>query len=242
MSTNWDLNQERTAAENLLYQRLIIFLIVFSVFVIGAVNTQRKILFLSILAIGVIICWVLTFIVIRTAKRIDNKSGGRVVRLLLGYFVPIFCSVLLTIALFVGSFGFVDSYLFNIDVKSAHIENKIDELKNDIAKQISPGVKKSSGNFKSIDSVIAEGKIIRSAKKGEDLNFLYPSTKAVPQKQNPNSKYFKSVDSVMVIDKPGTTKKRTDKKNYMPVKTDTVKQIKESKNFSDIERVIQKGK
>ena len=48
MSINWNLNQEQTAVENLLYQRLIMFLIVFSIFVLGAVNTQRKILFLSI--------------------------------------------------------------------------------------------------------------------------------------------------------------------------------------------------
>lgn len=242
MYTNRDLNQETMAAENLLYQRLIIFLIVFSVFVIGAVNTQRKILFISILGLGVIICWVLTFIVIRTAKRIDNKSGGRIVRLLLGYFVPVFCSVLLTTALFVGSFGFVDRYLFNVDVKPVHVENKIAELKNDIVKQISPGVKKSSDNFKSVDSVIAEGKITRSAKKEEYLNSFSPSTKAVTPKQNSNSKYFKSIDSIITIDKPSSAKRRTDKNNIEPKKTDTTKQNKSSKHFSDIEKVIQKGK
>ncbi|MEK6552004.1 MAG: hypothetical protein AABZ54_00955, partial [Bacteroidota bacterium] len=54
--SNWDNNPEQSCTENLLYNRLILFLIVFSIFVLGAVNTQRKILFLSILSLGVIIC------------------------------------------------------------------------------------------------------------------------------------------------------------------------------------------
>jgi hypothetical protein len=242
MSTNWNLNQERAAVENLLYQRLIIFLIVFSVFVLGAVNTQRKILFLSIIFLGVIICWVLTFILIRTAKRIDDKSGGRLVRLLLGYLVPIFCSSLLTLVLFVGSFGFVDSYLFSTDLKSVQLENKIDELKNDVVKRISPAEKKTSNNFKNVDSVIAESKTVRSGKKAEDLNFLYQSTKAVTQSKNPSSKYFKNVDSVVVSDKPTNSKNRLDKNQIMNQPLPTSKQTKGSKNFKNIDSVIVKVK
>ena len=203
MSANQNLNQEQTAAENLLYQRLFIFLIIFSVLVIGAVNTQRKILFLSILFIGVIICWALTFILIRTAKRIDNISGGRLVRLILGYLVPIFCSGILTVALFMGSFGFVDPYLFNLDVKSAQVESKIDELKNDIVKQMSPEKKQTSKNFKNVDSVIADSRIVRSGKPlNENINFDKLPGKAVIPKQNVDSKDYRPIESVISESKP----------------------------------------
>lgn len=188
MSTNWNLNQEQTAVENLLYQRLIMFLIVFSVFVLGAVNTQRKILFLSILSLGVIICWVLTFIIIRTAKRIDNKSGGKLIRLLLGYLVPIFCSFLLTIALIVGSFGFVDPYLFNVDLKPVQLENKVDEIKNEIKNQLKPKEDTASKNFKNIDSVIA----------GSNAGTKTAGTKKKStSNEDKDSKYFKSIESII---------------------------------------------
>lgn len=191
MPANQNLNQEHTNAENLLYQRLIVFLIVFSIIVLGAVNTQRKILFLSILALGVIICWVLTFIIIRTARRIDNKSGGKLVRLLLGYIVPIFCSCLLTVALIVGSFGFVDSYLFNLDIKPVRLENKVDDLKIDSNNQLKPKEKITTKDFKSIDSVINNSNTVRSTNK---KNPVKPDTN---KKNDPNSKYFKSIDKVV---------------------------------------------
>ena len=187
--SNKDNNQEQVSTENLLYQRLILFLIVFSIFVLGAINTQRKILFLSILALGVIICWVLTFIIIRTAKRLDNKSGGRIVRLLLGYFVPIFCSCLLTIALFAGSFGFVDSYLFNLDLKPVQLENKVDELKID--NKSKPKEKKTTKDFKSIDSVINNSNVVRSTNKKN------PVKSDTNKKDDSNSKYFKSIEKVI---------------------------------------------
>ena len=187
--SNWDNNPEQSGTENLFYNRLILFLIVFSIFVLGAVNTQRKILFLSILSLGVIICWVLTFIIIRTAKRIYNKSGGRLIRLLLGYLVPIFCSLLLTIALTVGSFGFVDSYLFNLDIKPVQLENKVDEIKNEIKNQLKPKEEKISKDFKSIDSVINNDSITRARKKDSLL-------KSGTNKKD-DLKYFKSIDKVV---------------------------------------------
>lgn len=240
MSTNWDLNQETMTAENLLYQRLIIFLIVFSLFVIGAINTQRKILFISILALGVIICWVLTFIVIRTAKRIDNKSGGKLVRLILGYLVPIFCSGLLTVALFFGSLGYVDSYLFPTTLKSANLENKIDQLKEAVVKQISPPKKNSSANFKNVDSVIAESKVIRSGKKIDDLKSLFQIEKSVAPKQISDSKNIKKGDSVLVNGKPATGKSSLLKSKTQQVPVP--KPGKSSKIFKDIDSVISKEK
>lgn len=181
--SNLDNNSDQSNTENLLYQRLIIFLIVFSVFVLGAVSSQRKILFLSILSLGVIICWVLTLIIIRTAKRIDKKSGGRLIRLLLGYIVPIFCSLLLTGALTVGSFGFVDPYLFNVDLKPVQIEKKVNEITNEIKNQLKPKVDTTSNNFKNIDSVIA-GTNARTKKKSIS-------------NEGKDSKNFKSIESIL---------------------------------------------
>lgn len=189
--SNRDNNSEQSSNENLLYQRVILFLIVFSIFVLGAINTQRKILFLTILSLGVIICWVLTFIIIRTAKRLDNKSGGKLVRILLGYIVPIFCSCLLTIALFVGSFGFVDSYLFNVDIKPVQLENKVDDLKIDFNNQLKPKEEKTTKDFKSIDSVINNNNVVRSTNKKN------PVKSDTNKKNDPNSKYFKSIDKVV---------------------------------------------
>lgn len=186
--SNRENNTEQSSNENLLYQRLMIFLIVFSVLIIGALNTQRKILFLSVLALGVIICWVLTLIIIRTAKGIDKKSGGRIIRLLLGYLVPIFCSLLLTMTLVVGSLGFVDPYLFNVEIKPVQLENKIDELKNKIKDQLKPKEVKTTQNFKSIDSVINNDSLIRAREK----NLLRSGT----NKKN-DSKYFKGIDKVI---------------------------------------------
>lgn len=186
-----DNNQEQAGAENLLYQRLIVFLIVFSIFILGAVNTQRKILFLSILFLGVIICWVLAFIIIRTAKRIDENSGGKLVRLLLGYIVPIFCSCLLTLVLFIGSFGFVDSYLFTLDIKPVQSENKVDEPKNEKKNQLKPNTEKISNDFNSIESVINNNNVVRSSGKN------YPAKRDTNKKIDPKSKYFKSIDKVV---------------------------------------------
>lgn len=240
MSANQNLNQEQTAAENLLYQRLFIFLIIFSVLVIGAVNTQRKILFLSILFIGVIICWALTFILIRTAKRIDNKSGGRLVRLILGYLVPIFCSGILTIALFMGSFGFIDPYLFNLDVKSAQVESKIDELKNDIVKRISPETKKTSKNFKNVDSVIADSKTIRSGKPLTNISFENPSAQTEAAKQNTDSKYYKPIESVITESKTSRSSISPEGINAerSPEKIIVTPQKSSSKYFKAIDSVI----
>lgn len=237
MSTNLNLNQEYAAAENLLYQRLIIFLIVFSVFVIGAVNTNRKILFLSILFLGVLICWVLTLIIIRTAKRVDNKSGGKFVRIILGYLVPLFCSSLLTVGLFAGSFGLVDSYLFSADLKQVQLENKINELKNEVVKQISPPERKISNNFKNIDSVIAENNVTRSINPLENNRVTNPQLKSGIAKRNVDSRYFKAIDSVIVSDKPADNKLKK-REPFLP----PAKQTKGLKNFKNVDSVISKEK
>jgi len=113
----------------------------------------------------------------------DNKSGGRLIRLLLGYLVPIFCSLLLTIALTVGSFGFVDPYLFNVDLKPVQIEKKVNEITNEIKNQLKPKVDTTSNNFKNIDSVIAGNKA--------------GTKKKLISNEGKDSKHFKSIESII---------------------------------------------
>src|ERR1035437_7842728 len=93
VNPNWDLSRERSVAENNLNQRLALFLIIFLIVFIGAVNTSKKYFFLSLLFVGVLICWILAYTIIRStrkinlinkelysaddhARRIDKKSGG----------------------------------------------------------------------------------------------------------------------------------------------------------------------
>jgi len=96
----WDLSRERTIAENSFNQRLTLFLIVFLIVFIGSVNTTKKLFFLSLLLVGVLICWILAYTIVKLtkkinrinkelysvddqARRIDKKTGGRISRWLL---------------------------------------------------------------------------------------------------------------------------------------------------------------
>lgn len=200
--------KDSVTSENLLFQRIIIFLIVFSVLILGALNTQRKILFLSILFLGVIICWVLTLIIIRTARRIDSRSGGRIIKLFLGYIIPIFCSLVLTTGLIFGSFGFADQYLFDINIKPVQIENKIDEIKTAVKEVIKPKVDTTSKNFRSIDSVIAISSSkpqTTNAKRKTQTSTQVPTTipnKTITPKKSPTSKKvdstnFENIDKIL---------------------------------------------
>ena len=89
----------------------------------------------------------------------------------------------------VGSFGFVDSYLFNLDIKPVQLENKVDEIKNEIKNQLKPKEEKNFKDFKSIDSVINNDSITRARKKDSLL-------KSGTNKKD-DLKYFKSIDKVV---------------------------------------------
>jgi hypothetical protein len=194
-STEPDNSSKNISNENIFYQRLFFFLMIFAVIVIGAVNTQRKILFLSILLVGVIVCWAAAFILIRTSKVIDNKLGGRFVKLFLGYIIPVLCSSILTLALIFGSFGFMDKLLFDLDVNPIHIENKMNDVKNEVKKIIQPKADTSSKNFKNIDSMLSE-------KKSKKIIYDESLPKEVIKKDSvskgsKSSKYFKSIETIV---------------------------------------------
>jgi len=212
VNPNWDLSRERSVAENNLNQRLALFLIVFLIVFIGAVNTSKKFFFLSLLFIGVLICWILAYTIIRStkkinrinkelysadnqARRIDKKTGGRSSRWLLGYFVPICCCILLTMGLLAGSFGFLDPYLTITIDKAVQIENKVESKAEEFKKDISREPDNSSKNFKNVDSVIAQGKLINS--KSRTDKFTTNEIKPVVKKENRSDPNFKNVETVI---------------------------------------------
>jgi hypothetical protein len=212
VNPNWDLSRERSIAENNLNQRLALFLIIFLIVFIGAVNTSKKYFFLSLLFVGVLICWILAYTIIRStrkinlinkelysaddhAKRIDKKSGGRSSRWLLGYFVPISCCVLLTMGLLAGSFGFLDPYLTIIVDKSVQVENKVETKAVEFKKEISREPDNSSKYFKNVDTVISQGRVINSKSKAD--KFTTNETKPVVRKVNRSDPNFKNIETVI---------------------------------------------
>ena len=196
-SAGWDFNQERAFTENLLNQRISFFLIFFAIVVAGAVFVKSKIFFLLILFLGLVICWVLSLAIFVTAKKlgaVDKKFYGIIVRWLLGYFLPFFCSSLITLGFAVGAIGYFDSYL-SLDLgKVSTIEQGIKKVEEKIGKQDIPSVK-SNPNFKNIDSVLkyaAKKTIVDQGAPNEIKKDLKKNTPI--QKSNPN---FKSIESII---------------------------------------------
>lgn len=214
-SPGLDLISERSAAETSLNQRLTLFLIIFLIVFIGAVNTSKKFFFVSLLFAGVLICWVLAYTIIRStkkinrinkelyaaddfARRIDKKAGGRSSRWLIGYFIPISCSVLLTMGLLAGSFGFLDPYLTIVVDKTVQVETKVEKAATvEIKKVTAPQVDNSSKYFKNVDSVIAQGKVINSKVKVD--KFITNENKPVVKKENNSNSNsnFKNIETVI---------------------------------------------
>jgi lipopolysaccharide export LptBFGC system permease protein LptF len=212
VNPGWDLSKERTVAENNLNQRLALFLIVFLIVFIGSVNTSKKLFFLSLLFVGVLICWILAYTIIKStkkinrinkelysaddqARRIDKKTGGRSSRWLLGYFVPICCCILLTMALLAGSFGFLDPYLTITVDKAVQIENNVESKAVEFKKEISREPDNSSKYFKSVDTVIAQGKVINSKSKTD--KFTTNEIKPIVRKNYKSDPNFKNVETVI---------------------------------------------
>lgn len=217
-----ELIRERTGAETVLNQRLILFLVVFAVVIVSALNAQRKVFFLTLLFAGVVICWVLAYIVIISARKVgyivkrlyevdselkkaDRKGGGRSARFLLGYFIPIFCTTLLTIAFVTGAFGFMDPYLWPTTISTTKIENKAQEIGTEIKKQLEPKKDETAGHFRSVDSVILLSKSVVDGKTNTATNVNQNSKTATSA--NKYSKNFKSVDSVIALGNPPAKRK-----------------------------------
>jgi hypothetical protein len=249
----YDLADERSAIENLMNQRLGLFLVVFTIIIVGVVTTQKKIYFLSILFIGAVICWVLAYTIIRLAKKIGilakeinsyagstsskiDHGGGKTTRILLGYFVPIFCSTLLVLIFLVGSSGFIDSYLWIDSSTVVKVENKVNEVKNDIKEQITPKKENSSTQFQSVDKVIADSKVTSS--KNNDDKLVREVTRQVIPKSIDRSGNFKSIDSLVTPSRTSRSGQSNSRSNPSIPQQSQTGTASDSKNFKSIQSVI----
>ncbi|MFA7229039.1 MAG: hypothetical protein WC061_08385 [Melioribacteraceae bacterium] len=195
-SPGWNSVQERTFLENLLNQRISFFLIFFSLIIAGTVFIKSKIFFLAIMSIGVVISWVLALTIFVTVNRLgslDNKLFARIVRWLIGYFLPFFCSMLITIALAAGAFGYLDSYLLQDLGKVKTVEEGIKKIEKAIANKDSSTLK-NDPNFKDINTVIKEGARIEQADQTAQKAAVEVKKNSAPLKPNPN---FKSIESII---------------------------------------------
>ena len=196
-SSERDFNEERAFTENLLNQRISFFLIFFAIIIAGAVIVKSKIFFLVILFLGVVISWVLSVTIFVTAKKLqsmERKDYGLIVRWLSGYFLPVFCSSLITLAFAIGAMGYFDS-LLSLDLgKVTTIDQGIKKIEQTIAKHDSSSAK-TNPNFKNIDSVIKDESkkaiVDQSVPKGT-VNAVKKNTPVY--KANPN---FKSIESII---------------------------------------------
>ncbi len=196
-SSNRDFNEERAFTENLLNQRISFFLIFFAIVIAGAVVVKSKIFFLVILFLGVVISWVLSVTIFATAKKLESmerKHYGLIVRWLIGYFLPVFCSSLITLGFAIGAMGYFDSYL-SLDLgKVTTIDQGIKKIEQKITKHDSSSLK-INPNFKNIDSIIkdeskktvADQSVLKGTEKNAKKNT--PTLKA-----NPN---FRSIESII---------------------------------------------
>ncbi len=243
------LNRDRNGAETVLNQRLVLFLVVFAVVIVSALNSQKKIFFLSLLFAGLVICWVLAYIVVTAARRVgylvkelhandpdakkmDRKGGGRSVRFLLGYFIPIFCSALLTVAFVTGAFGFMDTYLWPTSTSTTAVENKAKEIGSEIKKQIEPKKDETAGHFKNVDSVILLSKQSPADKKSAQISGAKTSQSGSQAgKYSPN---FRNVDSVIALSNPLPAKGKsaeTSKKKAVPQSVNPEQELRSLDNM-----------
>ncbi len=184
--------------ETILNQRISFFLLFFCLVVAGAVFIKSKIFFLLILFLGFVISWVLSltiFVTVSKLTKIDKNIFARIVRWLIGYFLPFFCSLLITAAFAVGSFGIFDSYL-SLDVgKVPAVKEGIKKIEKALTPKDTAS-RKNNPNFKDVERVIKEGAESEAA----DLN-LKQGASAVPQQKNtPKAKpnpNFKSIESLL---------------------------------------------
>lgn len=119
MSQNWNMSDERAFLENLLNQRFNFFIVLFSAIIASYLTIDSDIHKLIILGIGCIILFLMSLIVFRSQRKLDEilkilyedpmhptakinnivgSKGSK--RKILGYTIPILCLIIL-IALFI---------------------------------------------------------------------------------------------------------------------------------------------
>ncbi len=174
-----NINAESSGVEELAFlekaidRRLAIFLVFFTVVIVGALGSGSSSLSAAGFSIGSIICWLLAISIILTtrktgaiAKALKKEVGGIVasieagiyakfVRWILGYIIPVFCSIVLTFGSVASSVGWLNDiwfYRFKVESKIDEIKNNLPEIefkkKNEVAKP------EPNKNFEPIDSVM----------------------------------------------------------------------------------------
>lgn len=197
---DYDSDQEKAFLENLLNQRVSFFLIFFALVLAAAFFVKSKMFFLAILFLGFIISWVLSLTIFVTARKlgsIEKNLFSKIVRWLVGYFLPFFCSAIITAGFLSGAMGYFDTYL-TVDLgKVPSVEQGIKKIGETLGKPDSAALR-NNPNFKNIDDVIkeqakqaaAESGAVNDSLKGKNTQ----KDKAVKAKPNPN---FKSIESIL---------------------------------------------
>lgn len=119
ISDSWNMSKEREFMENLLGQRFNFYLLFISLTVVGFATTNNKLYGQLILLIGSVVAWMLTSVLLRSqdkleyimevlfrnhshpAKIIDQMVGGKSKRRLIGKWIPLVCSIFLTLGFLV---------------------------------------------------------------------------------------------------------------------------------------------
>jgi hypothetical protein len=168
---NVDSNQEKISSEALLSQRLHFIILFFVIVLSGAILTANvsKDYLITILSIGTIISWALTYTVLRLSLklRVIEKTSGNVIskpiklilkipRAVLGWigdlFIPVFCSLVITVSL-----GMVLTGYYDFSVAPKNVEEKIKDVLPTIKKEKLDSTKKKSEyikEFQNLDSLL----------------------------------------------------------------------------------------
>lgn len=217
---NLELNQERAFWENQLNQKINFFLLFFALIIAGVVLSKSREFTVTVLLVGAVILWFLSLMIMNATRKInivikelmkdekypvaliDSRSRGRIFRIIVGYGLPIFCAVVVTLAFISGVSGL---YSFGFPTKTEVIqtvEKTVDKVKEKLANQKKADT--SAKYFQSVDNAIAEGDqkvvIVDSLPKavpvsGNSKTISQKST--TPVKSGSSSNHFKTVDNVI---------------------------------------------
>jgi hypothetical protein len=112
--TTWTMSQERQFMETILYQRFNFFLIFFSLIIAGSINSKDQCQLCIVLTIGTVVCWLIAGTLWRSQRKLNIALGelfkntshpARIIRdigggfpalNIIGYCLPVICSVILT--------------------------------------------------------------------------------------------------------------------------------------------------
>jgi hypothetical protein len=165
--------EELAFLERAIDRRLAIFLVVCIVVIAGALASGSASLSAVGFSIGSFICWLLALSIILTTRKagavahvlkkegentfakIETKLYSKSIRWILGYIIPVFCAVILTMGSVASSVGWLNNmwfYKFKVESKIDEVTNKLPEIK--IEKKDSVITQPVDNNFKPVDNVI----------------------------------------------------------------------------------------